>query len=113
MVFRCIVCKRHLLWDLWECEVSGEIWDYHGCLILIFVLQEMNNTPTRSDDPLFEWVHCDKCGKWRRLHPSVDKNYLPKNWFCTDFPYLGSCKEKEEKEVDGKYMIQIDDPMPR
>ncbi|XP_026438753.1 MORC family CW-type zinc finger protein 4-like [Papaver somniferum] len=75
--------------------------------------EEMNNTPTRSDDPLFEWVHCDKCGKWRRLHPSVDKNYLPKNWFCPDFPYLGSCKEKEEKEVDGEYMIQIDDPMPR
>jgi len=55
-----------------------------------------NNNIASAED---QWVQCDKCGKWRRLPPTVDLNKLPARWYCHMNKYnpaMANCEAKEE-----------------
>jgi hypothetical protein len=33
-------------------------------------------------DPTAQWVHCDRCTKWRKLPAHIDPDALPESWDC-------------------------------
>ena len=66
-----------------------------------------NNASTESkdddaskDEDNVEWVHCDKCGKWRKLPPDISADELTDIWDCsmnTWKPASASCNADEDK----------------
>ncbi|KAK9069392.1 hypothetical protein SSX86_011295 [Deinandra increscens subsp. villosa] len=55
--------------------------------------------------PDLQWVQCNKCRKWRVLHPDFDSNTLPVDWFCYMKPVYGKCEMPEEKLESGVITI--------
>ncbi|KAK1432479.1 hypothetical protein QVD17_09376 [Tagetes erecta] len=52
-----------------------------------------------------QWVQCNKCRKWRTLHPDFDTKTLPLDWFCYMKPVNGKCEMPEEKLDNGVVTI--------
>ena len=47
-----------------------------------------------------EWVQCDQCEKWRKVHPQISANSLPDDWYCSMNTWdknLASCTAAEEE----------------
>lgn len=55
--------------------------------------------------PDHEWVQCNKCRKWRMLHPDFDCKTLPLEWFCYMKPINGKCEMPEQKVEPGVITI--------
>ncbi|KAL8251542.1 hypothetical protein R6Q59_035235 [Mikania micrantha] len=55
--------------------------------------------------PDHQWVQCNKCRKWRVLHPDFDSNMLPLEWFCYMKPVNGKCEMPEQKLESGVITI--------
>ena len=65
----------------------------------------------KVDGNLDQWVQCDNCQKWRKVHSSTDISSLPKKWFCRlniDSNH-NSCDVPEEEEDDNNEDEDDDD----
>ena len=45
------------------------------------------------------WVQCDRCEKWRMVHPSMDTSDLPDKWYCEM-----NISDKERSNCDAEEM---------
>jgi hypothetical protein len=57
------------------------------------------------------WVQCNKCAKWRMLHPKADDENLPDEWNCemnTYDPDRSTCEAPEDRNPG--FISKLSDP---
>ncbi|KAJ8604689.1 hypothetical protein CTAYLR_006545 [Chrysophaeum taylorii] len=64
--------------------------------------------PEKEEAPLFQWVQCDRCQKWRRLPGVVDAEQLPEKWFCVMNRW-----DAARRSCDAPEEVEEEEPAPR
>ena len=63
---------------------------------------KQDTSEDKVDGNLDQWVQCDNCKKWRKLHSSTDISSLPTKWFCRlNIKLNHNSRDVPQEEEDG------------